>query len=171
MFFHMSAPGTPYPGRNPYMRREKMLTITLYKSTAEPERVNKTSYLNDALELSGDFRESINKMTGSVLIRYNGNLNGYNYLGIPELGRYYFITEQTIERNGFHRLDLKTDVLYSNKTDILATEAIIARNQTEFDTRLIDDRLKFHALKVVNTIPFPISVRSNDCFILAVNGG
>ena len=148
-----------------------MLTITLYKSTAEPERVNKTSYLNDALELSGDFRESINKMTGSVLIRYNGNLNGYNYLGIPELGRYYFITEQTIERNGFHRLDLKTDVLYSNKTDILATEAIIARNQTEFDTRLIDDRLKFHALKVVNTIPFPISVRSNDCFILAVNGG
>lgn len=148
-----------------------MLTITLYKSSAEPERVNKSSYLNDAIELSGEFRESIDKMTGSVLIRYTGNLNGYNYVGIPELGRYYFIREQTIERNGFHRLDLKTDVLFTNKTDILATEAIIARNQSEFDTRLIDDRLKFQALKVVNTIPFPVSVRSNDCFILAVNGG
>lgn len=148
-----------------------MITINLYKSTAEPERVNKSSYLNDAIELTGEFRESIDKMTGSVLIRYNGNLNGYNYLRIPELGRYYFITEQTIERNGFHRLDLRTDVLFTNMTDILATQAIIARNQSEFDTRLIDDRLKFQALKVVNTIPFPVSVRSNDCFILAVNGG
>lgn len=147
------------------------MTIELYKSTAEPERVDKSGYLTDKITLTGDARESVNKMAVSIRIQYSGELLGYNYAHIPDLGRWYFIRTDTIERNNIHRLDMDTDVLYSNKTDILATEAIIARNQTEFDTRLIDDRLKFHALKVVNTIPFPISVRSNDCFILAVNGG
>lgn len=146
--------------------------ITFYKSTAEPNRVDKALYLSDAITLStGQFRESADKMTCSIRIQYAGALNGYNYVYISDFSRYYFVTEHTIERTGVHRFELKTDVLYTNKADILATEAIIARNQTEFDTRLIDDRLKFHALKVVNTIPFPISVRSNDCFILAVNGG
>ena len=148
-----------------------MLTITLYKSSAEPERVNKSGYLNDAIELQGDFRESIDKMSGSVLIRYNGNLNGYNYVGIPELDRYYFITEQTIERNGFHRLDLRTDVLFTNKTDILAASGIIARNQHNYNARLIDDRLRFLGYKVVKTQVFHNEVRTNDCYILAVNGG
>lgn len=146
--------------------------ITFYKSTAEPNRVNKSAYLTDAITLStGQFRESANKMTCSLRVQHTGALNGYNYVYISDFSRYYFVTEHTIERTGVHRFELKTDVLFTNKTDILATEAIIARNQSEFDTRLIDDRLKFQALKVVNTIPFPISVRSNDCFILAVNGG
>lgn len=148
-----------------------MVTITLYKSTAEPERVDKSQHLSNAIELSGDFRESIDKLRGSILIRYNGNLNGYNYLHIPEFGRYYFITGQTIERNGFHRLELQTDVLFSNLTDIKAAEGIIERNEFEYDTRLFDDMLRFQQLRVVNTIPFPNSVRSTDCYILAVNGG
>lgn len=147
------------------------MTIELYKSTAEPERLDKSGYLTDKITLTGDARESVNKMAVSIRIQYIGELLGYNYAHIPDLGRWYFIRDDKIERNNIHRIEMDTDVLYSNKTDILATEAIIARNQTEFDTRLIDDRLKFHALKVVNTIPFPISVRSNDCFILAVNGG
>ena len=147
-----------------------MLTITLYKSSAEPERVNKSGYLNDAIELSGEFRESIDKMTGSVLIRYNGNLNGYNYLGIPELGRYYFITEHTIERNGFHRLDLRTDVLFSNMTDIRLAAGIIERNESETQTKLFDERLKFLGYKLVNTRNFGI-VEDGECFVLVVNGG
>lgn len=146
--------------------------ITFYKSTAEPNRVDKSEYLTDAITLSdGQFRESANKMTCSLRVQHTGALNGYNYVYISDFSRYYFVSEHTIERTGVHRFELKTDVLFTNKTDILATEAIIARNQSEFDTRIIDDRLKFQALKVVNTIPFPISVRSNDCFILAVNGG
>lgn len=146
--------------------------ITFYKSTAEPNRVDKSLYLSDAITMSiGQFRESANKMTCSLRVQHTGALNGYNYVYISDFSRYYFVTEHTIERTGVHRFELKTDVLFTNKTDILATEAIVARNQSEFDTRLIDDRLKFQALKVVNTIPFPISVRSNDCFILAVNGG
>lgn len=146
--------------------------ITLYKSTAEPNRVNKSAYLSEPITMStGQFRESANKMTCSLRVQHTGALNGYNYVYISDFSRYYFVTEHTIERTGVHRFELKTDVLFTNKTDILATEAIIARNQSEFDTRLIDDRLKFQALKVVNTIPFPVSVRSNDCFILAVNGG
>lgn len=146
--------------------------ITFYKSTAEPNRVNKASYLSDAITMStGQFRESANKMTCSIRIQYAGTLNGYNYVYISDFSRYYFVTEHTIERTGVHRFELKTDVLYTNKTDILAASGIIARNQHNYNARLIDDRLRFLGYKVVKTQVFHNEVRTNDCYILAVNGG
>ena len=147
------------------------MNIVLYKSTAEFNRVNKTNYLSDAITLSGTFRESAIKYNGTVLFTYSGSLNGYNYAYIEEFGRYYFITEHTIERNGVHRIDLKTDVLFSNMTDIGNSYGLVARNENVYNARLIDDRLRFLGLKSVGTKRFPKEVKNGECYILIVNGG
>lgn len=145
------------------------MTIELYKSTAEPERVDKSGYLTNKITLTGDARESVDKMSVSIRIQYVGELLGYNYAYISDLGRWYFIRTDKIERNNIHRIEMETDVLYSNKTDILASYGIISRNENEYQTKLFDERLRFLGYKLVNSRNFN-KVSNGECFILAVNG-
>ena len=119
---------------------------------------------------TGQFRESANKMTCSLRVQYTGALNGYNYVYISDFSRYYFITEHTIERTGVHRFELKTDVLFSNLTDIKLAAGIIERNESETQTKLFDDRLKFLGYKLVNTRNLG-TIEDGECFVLVVNGG
>lgn len=146
------------------------MTIELYKSTAEPERVDKSGYLTNKITLTGDARESVNKMSVSIRIQYSGELLGYNYAHIPDLGRWYFIRADKIERNNIHRLEMDTDVLYSNMNDIKLAAGIIERNESETQTKLFDERLKFLGYKLVNTRNFG-AVEDGECFVLVVNGG
>lgn len=147
------------------------MIINLYKYSGEHNRLDKTNLLSDVISLQGTARESIDRMTTSVLIEYSGTLSTYNYAFIDEFNRYYFIESDTIERNGIHRLQLTTDVLMSHKTGILNSYGIVARNENLYNARLIDDRLRFLGYKEINTIKLGGSVKNGDTFILAVNGG
>lgn len=147
------------------------MIINLYKYTGEHNRLNKTSLLTDTISLQGTARESINKMNVDVLIEYNAALNGYNYAFISEFNRYYFIEEVTIERNKMIRLSLYNDVLMSHRSGIGTIKGIVARNESLYNSRLIDDQLRFLGYKEINTIRFPKSIRNGDTYILAVNGG
>ena len=147
------------------------MIINLYKYSGEHNRLDKTNLLSDAISLQGTARESIDRMSTSVLIEYSGTLSTYNYAFIDEFNRYYFIESDTIERNGIHRLQLTTDVLMSHKTGILNSYGIVARNENLYNARLIDDRLRFLGYKEINTIKLGGSVKNGDTFILAVNGG
>ncbi len=147
------------------------MIINLYKYTGERNRLNKTNLLTDTISLQGTARESINKMNVDVLIEYNSALNGYNYAYISEFNRYYFIEEVTIERNKMIRLSLYNDVLMSHISKIGNVKGIVARNESLYNSRLIDDQLRFLGYKEINTIRFPKSIRNGDTYILAVNGG
>lgn len=147
------------------------MIINLYKYTGERNRLNKTNLLTDTISLQGTARESINKMNVDVLIEYNSALNGYNYAYISEFNRYYFIEEVTIERNKMIRLSLYNDVLMSHISGIGNIKGIVARNESLYNSRLIDDQLRFLGYKEINTIRFPKSIRNGDTYILAVNGG
>lgn len=147
------------------------MIINLYKYNGEKNRLNKTTMLSDTISLQGSARESINKMNVSVLIETNSPLNNYNYAYISEFGRYYFIDEMTIERNNIVRISLTNDVLMSHLASIGNVKGIVSRNETIYNSRLIDDKLRFLGYKEINTIRFPKSIRNSDCYILAVNGG
>ena len=147
------------------------MDIILYKYNGESNRLDKTNYLHEPITLTGNARESIDKMSASLLLQYSGALIGYNYVYITELNRYYFIESDTIERTDIHRLTLKTDVLMTYKTAIKSSSGLVSRNENLYNTQIIDDRLRFLGYKSINTLKFPYSIRGSESFILAVNGG
>lgn len=147
------------------------MNIKLYKYNGERNRLNKTSRLSNEISLTGTARDSIDRMTATVLIENHTALDGYNYAYIIEFGRYYFITSDTIERNGLHRLTLSTDVLMSHKSGILTSSGVVARNENLFNTMLIDDQLRFLGYKEINTLKLSGAVKNGETYILAVNGG
>ena len=71
-----------------------MMNLTLYKMTCEQIRVNKTSYLTQVTQLTGNLREPSDLINPSITIEYSG-LPLANYAYISGFGRYYFITNIT----------------------------------------------------------------------------
>lgn len=145
-------------------------TIKLYKYSGETNRLDKTSRLSNETVFTGSARESIDKMHVSVLLQV-ANIPELNYAYIQEFNRYYFIDSITMEKNNMCRVDMSTDVLMSHKTDIKSCAGIVSRNENLFNSRLIDDELRFLGYKEINTISFGGSVKNTESYILAVNGG
>lgn len=66
------------------------------------------------------------------------NVSRTNYCYIPELGRYYFVSNWSWE-DGLWSADLETDVLATWKIDIGNLTAYILRSASEYDGRIIDN--------------------------------
>lgn len=113
------------------------MTITLYKTTSEVNKVDKQ--LEQLVVLTGTLRES------SSIIDPVFNLSGIdsyvadcNYAHIAEFGRYYFIQNIESINNGLWRLSLHVDVLMSYKNEICNNYAIVERNERNYDLKLND---------------------------------
>lgn len=65
----------------------------------------------------------------------------YNYAYIPDLNRYYYITDYKMDVGGITIIYLKVDVLMSYKESILNLSALISRNQYLYNNMLEDTRL------------------------------
>ena len=64
-----------------------------------------------------------------------------NYVYIPSLNRYYYVTEVTYSK-GYYLVSLHVDVLMSFKSSILNMPIIASRNSSHYDKFLHDDRMK-----------------------------
>lgn len=147
-----------------------MMTIELYQNTADPRRVDKTSYLSLVQSVDGTLREESSVVNPIIMIETisntqgivtefgdpvdaNGNpisydyqigteLPAYNYAYIEEFHRYYFVTEIVSVRYGLWRLVLKCDTLMSFKDDFVkyGVMAFVTRNEYDFNPK-IDDPL------------------------------
>lgn len=149
------------------------MTITFYECSAEPNRLDKSSYLSQTtVQKTGSVRGEINIMSPVIDVEWGtaSLLAGYNYVYISELTRYYYIESYEVIRSGVFRIHLKLDVLMTYKNEIKNCTGLVARNEGLYDTMLIDDRLRFLGYKSINTIKLPTSVKRGECYILAVNG-
>ena len=86
------------------------LTLRLYNMTCEQIRVNKTGYLTQVAELTGNLREPSDLINPSITIDYS-SLPLANYAYISGFGRYYYITNITSIATNLWRLDMHEDVL------------------------------------------------------------
>lgn len=116
-------------------------SIILYKTTIERNVVNKSSYLINAnpLTIEGSFNDEVDILNPSIVIHLT-SYPDYNYCYIPQLNRYYFITDIKCFRNDLYILQLHIDVLFTYNTDIRKQSGLILRNENLGDTTLIDDR-------------------------------
>ena len=113
------------------------MEITLYKISDENNKIDKT--LSEPYKMIGSLRNESNVIRPSILVEIE-NPTKYNYMYIPDFGRYYFIKEITSVRTNLWRLDCEVDVLKSYADKIKTLTVIINKNKDYSKTnQYIDD--------------------------------
>lgn len=102
------------------------MEITLYKTSEENNKIDKT--LSEPYNMTGSLRNESSVIRPSILVEIE-NPTKYNYMYIPDFGRYYFIKEMTSVRTNLWRLDCEVDVLKSYANEIKTLTVIIDKNK------------------------------------------
>lgn len=156
--------------------------IVFYQNTAEPNRVDKTSYLTSIETLTGTLREPSSIINPSITIQRT-NVPNYNYAYIAQFNRYYFIAPNGITSVGKNlwKIDLQCDVLMSYKTAIGNLSAVVGRQENNYNADLVDPQLPVEKEPDISFVAIASSAFNNtdatpldnDSFILTVigNGG
>lgn len=93
------------------------MTITLYTSTAESSRLNKSAYLTTVATLTGQLLVPTSMTAPVILFDMDtvGEAPKANYAYIDDFARYYFITEWTANAQGLWEASMNVDVLMTYK--------------------------------------------------------
>lgn len=127
-------------------------SCTLYMNTSGEDYINKV--LNGGASLSCEFKAPIDVENPVVYVSGGASLDRYNYMYIPEFGRYYYAkavggTGNTIT------FECKSDPLMSFKTQLLSCPAVISRNPWHFDLYLPDSKLPIESRSAGAVLKFP----------------
>lgn len=115
------------------------MDIFFYTSSAEPNSFPKV--LGSAIRYQGELRDECDILNPVLTIEGLNPDTTFNYCYIPDFKRYYFITESSVVRTGLIQFNLHVDVLQSWSKEILELEAIISRNEYDFNNHLEDTRV------------------------------
>lgn len=115
------------------------MNIFFYTSSAEPNSFPKV--LGEAIRYQGELRDECDILNPVLTIEGLNPDTTFNYCYIPDFKRYYFITESSVVRTGLIQFNLHVDVLQSWSKEILELEAIISRNEYDFNNHLEDTRI------------------------------
>lgn len=113
--------------------------FSLYKNSAENNRVDKSLFLELVGTISGTYREDISLTNLAITIEYP-KVPDFNYIYITEFNRYYFVTDITVVRYNLYEISLSIDILMSYKNGIKKLPAFIERNENDFNDDLIDNK-------------------------------
>lgn len=105
-------------------------------------------------------------------IRLNHTLTGnVNYVWLEDLGRYYFVRSKELIA-GMLELSLEVDVLSTYKDEIRAQNAIVSRNEFDYNFYLEDKNWRLYSYMAERTIEFPSGfTMGTQQFILGIAGG
>lgn len=138
--------------------------IIFYKNRSEPNRLDKTSYLDRYTQISGVLRNSTSIISPTIDIQFEWRqdyvvdgqgtwvisdgkkvilatleeLLQCNYCYIEAFKRYYYITDIVSVRQGLWSISMSVDVLMSYKDIIKQQRGIVARNEFDFNNLLND---------------------------------
>lgn len=145
------------------------MSLTTYVNTADNNVLDKYSYLTSvsssvSIELKKD-----TDLLHPVLELSTANGDGWNYCYISEFDRYYYVAERTFSQQKYI-VKLDVDPLYSFCSEIKSLNVIANRSSSRFNVYQPDDSIPFQQDSIVTAESFPNGF-SNQCFILAVNGG
>lgn len=113
------------------------MDVVFYYNASDDRVINKT--LIGGETMSGQARDSINVMNPVVRFESDDVLR-YNYAYIPQLQRYYAITEITAAYDNLYDVSFAVDVLMSFRADILTLSVIVDKqSMPENGDEYIDD--------------------------------
>lgn len=149
------------------------MTISTYTSTDD------SNYINKRLTSKGDVTNvTLKNSTDYVnpVIMLQADTIGFNYVYIPNFGRYYFVREITSLKNNLWSVALHVDVLMSFRSQLKNVRAITKRQEYLCNNDLIDDRIKllnYPALQTNITFPngFLDAASGNLQYVMITTGG
>ncbi len=143
------------------------MNVTLYKNTSERERVVKN--LTSPVIMSGTLRGECSVLEPEILVDKSQNLALYNYMYIPDFGRYYYCKIESVN-NRMWRVIGKVDVLMSYASQIKAQTAIVERQENNWDLYLPDEAFRTSQKEQVQTKNFPNKFDNNPHYVLVIAG-
>lgn len=102
------------------------MVIHFYNTPSANNQITKT--LVDYKEVEGTLRDGEFSISAPV-IRLQMNPQNFNYCYVPQFQRYYFIRDIRVARNNLFFMSLEVDVLMSFRAEILALNALIAKQE------------------------------------------
>lgn len=141
--------------------------IELMNNTEELNKITKTPTL--VRTLYGHFREETDIVDPEIVIEFDGVLTDCNYMHIPLLNRYYFITKIDSVRTKLWRISAHCDVLKTYSEGILGTEAVVARSESKYNLYLNDPMFKVYTQPRLQIANFPQKF-TGESFVLVMNG-
>lgn len=157
------------------------LLLTLYNYDGEPNRVDKTSKMASIREMNGTFQvpESV---TDPVIEIYDDITTGStrvllaNYMYIPILDRYYFITNIETVRTNVWRVYGHVDVLMSYKDDIDSLQAMAVKSENQWNAYLPDSSVVAYQYDDCDTLTWgtaetPTSFSYSNAYSILVTTG
>lgn len=158
----------------------KYIRLTFDRPLANPYNpsmgicgINANSYHYEQIptyDVNVIYKNDVNKDTPTLELAFNENLyNNANYCYNTETGYYFNLGEPLLGANRMF-YDCECDLKQTYKEDILKLGCIIARQENEFNTYLVDDKAPVLNKRLVNTIKFPSGFSNNDSYILATTG-
>lgn len=147
-----------------------MYTIYLYLNSSAPNHIIKS--LSGETEVQCEFKQPMDVENPTIYISATDVYDTYNYVYIPEFGRYYYAkciggTSQTLT------FECKSDPLMSFATQIKASKAVVARNAWVYDKYIHDPKIPIESRTVTGTYKFPnqnIFNGDNNSYILTTIG-
>ena len=125
-------------------------SIICYRLNDEKEKLNKT--LTPVTIIEGKFTAPLGlKSLELDVVDYEID-STYNYVYIPKLKRYYYITSVQLTTKDYTKLIVQEDVLMSWKELILIQTAFVTRNENIADNVIVDDRFPLESIKSIEYI-------------------
>lgn len=143
------------------------MTINGYTMLDSHNVLNKT--LTQVFSMTGTLKDKCSVTDPVILIEATAVTA--NYFQIPEFGRYYFLTDSPVYRNGFWELHLHVDVLYTYRAQLLACKVIMAKSESRYNLYINDDEYVSQQNPIYLSKVFPSGFNTaNACYILALLG-
>lgn len=160
------------------------VVVLFLKNKSEKEEFGKTFATIDG-DLDCELIEGemlIDQSLERPVMIIEGNMSDYNYMYIPELKRFYFITDIELKAGGLQYIHGEVDPLQSFKDDILDCDAIISDCEEASKAKLLCNNNSWFMEQDKNVITvmfkdeysrpcgFKRGVNSDESYVLAIAG-
>lgn len=144
------------------------MNVNFYVNNSDDRYLQKnlTAVLNNVPCI---FKEDTSLENPTIIISPDNFRHNVNYVYIPELSRYYYITDKTFSKQRV-LLHLRCDVLMSFKDYIKNCECVAIRSANMFNNYLDDNQMTRLAYSDIYLKKFPNSLDKNLSLILVVGG-
>lgn len=151
------------------------LTASLYVNTSPVEKIGKN--LSEGLDFTVTLKDGTSILRPVLLVVSTAQapITVYNYMYIAEFSRYYFIDDVKSVHNNMWEVSAHVDVLETYKTAIKNNNAVIKRQQNQFNLYLDDAEFKTYNYERIQTLKFKLEGGGSPFsktlkYILTVNG-